>query len=330
MDAPRGAAATFPVVAIGGSAGALEALQTIVSGLSPEFPGAIFVTSHTPTDTVSALPHILGRRSPIFVGHALDGAPVMPGRLLIAPPNHHLVFSDGVMRVVMGPTENNSRPSIDVMFRSAASTFDSRLCGVLLSGTLDDGVSGLKAIHAAGGMVMVQDPDDAQFSDMPQNALNSGVVDHKLPANELVPALESWMKGLKPSHGAAVTKKPLDERVVGTPSVFTCPDCSGTLWIVDEESLLRFRCRVGHAYSTKAMLDAQGESLEAALWMAVRALQERRDLLLRVAENAPGGEQSALARRMRRKADELSAAFDQLQAAVTELSARESSPRDAS
>jgi two-component system, chemotaxis family, protein-glutamate methylesterase/glutaminase len=321
MDAPRGAAAGFPVVAIGGSAGALEALQTIVGDLPPDFGGAIFITTHVPTDAVSALPHILGRRSPLFVGHALDGTPVIPGRILIAPPDHHLMFANGVMRVIHGPTENNSRPSIDVMFRSAASTFDSRLCGILLSGTLDDGVSGLKAIHAAGGIVMVQDPDDAQFADMPQNALNSGVVDRQLPARELVAAIESWMNGL--AHSSAAPPKPVeDERVVGTPSAFTCPDCSGTLWVVDDEGMLRFRCRVGHAYSTKTMLDAQGASLEAALWMAVRALEERRDLLRRVAESAPDG--SILFRRMRRKAEEITTSVEQLQGVIAELSSRES------
>ncbi len=324
MDAPRREAAEFPVVAIGGSAGALEALQTMVRGLSPTFAGAIFITTHTPNDAVSALPHILGRRSALFVGHALDGAPVTPGRILIAPPDRHLTFSDGVMRVINGPTENNARPSIDMMFRSAASTFASRLCGVLLSGTLDDGVAGLRAIHGAGGMVMVQDPDDAQFRDMPQNALNSGVVDRRLPAAELVPAIESWMGALSPSSAPSSEQPTQDERVIGTPSVFTCPDCSGTLWVVDDEGMLRFRCRVGHAYSTKTMLDSQGASVEAALWVAVRALEERRDLLRRVAGNAPGGSHSMLARRMHRKAQEITTTVEQLEGAISELSARES------
>lgn len=239
----------------------------MVSGLPPSFAGAIFITTHTPTDAVSALPHILGRRSPLFVGHALDGAPIMPGRILIAPPDHHLTFSDGVMRVIDGPTENNSGPSIDATFRSAATTFDSRLCGVPLSGTLDDGVSGSKAIQAAGGMVMVQDPEDAQFPDMPQNALNTSIVDRHLPAGGLVQAVEAWMRGLSPAAPAPVAKPTDDERVIGTPSVFTCPDCSGTLWIVDDEGMLRFRCRVGHAYSTKTMLDAQGASRPAPYWL---------------------------------------------------------------
>lgn len=110
------------------------------------------------------------------------------------------------------------------------------------------------------------------------------------------------MRGLSPAALAPVAKPPDDERVIGTPSVFTCPDCSGTLWIVDDEGmLLRFRCRVGHAYSTKTMLDSQGALLEAALWVAVRSLEERRDLLLRVAESAPAG--SVLARRMEGRRD---------------------------
>jgi two-component system chemotaxis response regulator CheB len=312
----------FPIVVIGGSAGSLDPLGRIVRSFPTDFEAAVFVTTHTPADSVSALPHLLGRHGPLFASHALDRAPIAPGRIVIAPPDHHLVLSDGVMRVVNGPTENGSRPSIDVMFRSAAH-FGPRTCGVLLSGTLDDGVAGLVAIHEMGGTTMVQSPDEADFPEMPQNALNTGRIDAALPARDIVAAIESWIAN---RHESTQRQQvPPDEREAGEPSVFTCPDCGGTLWELDDSSMLRFRCRVGHAYTTHSMLQQQGQSLEASLWAAARALEERRDLLRRIARRSKT-QGTGLARRLERKAAEVQAEIDRLTAGIAGLSARESGP----
>jgi len=316
---------SFPIVVIGGSAGSLEPLERIARDLPSDFEAAVFVTTHTPSDSVSALPHLLSRRGPLFASHALDRAPIAPGRIVIAPPDHHLIISDGVMRVIDGPTENGSRPSIDVMFRSAAA-FGPRTCGVLLSGTLDDGVAGLVAIHEAGGTTLVQDPGDAYFPEMPQNALNTGSIDRCLPAEAIVGAIESWLatphEGKPPPNVCGLS----DERKAGSPSVFTCPDCGGTLWEIENDATLRFRCRVGHAYSGNSMLQLQGESLEASLWSAARALEERRDLLRRVGRRSGNMQGSRLAERLWRKADEVQAEIDRLKEAIAGLSARESGP----
>jgi len=320
VNGPRNG--SFPIVVIGGSAGSLEPLERIARDLPADFAAAVFVTTHTPADTVSALPHLLGRRGPLFASHALDRAPIAPGRIVIAPPDRHLILSDGVMRVVDGPTENGSRPSIDVMFRSA-SEWGSHACGVLLSGTLDDGVAGLVSIRESGGATFVQSPDEAYFPEMPQNALNTGKVDRALTASEIVPAIESWIAG---PHPRSVPQTPPDEREAGEPSIFTCPDCGGTLWEVDDDATLRFRCRVGHAFTSNTMLEMQGETLESSLWAAARALEERRDLLRRMGRRSASAAGTKLADRLERKATEVQAEIDRLKTAIISLSARESAP----
>jgi two-component system, chemotaxis family, protein-glutamate methylesterase/glutaminase len=292
----------FPAIVIGGSAGAIEALMKVVSDLPADFPGAVFVVTHVPATSISALPHLLSRAGALFATHAIDGAPIAPGRIIVAPPDHHLTLQNGVMRVLQGPTENNHRPSIDVLFRSAAIAFGPSACGVLLSGTLDDGSAGMVAIREAGGGAFVQDPDDAQFADMPLNALRTGAVEGAYPAHELVGAVQEWMQRPTPAMAQKVT--PRDERVAGVPSVFTCPDCGGTLWELDDEAVLRFRCRTGHAYSGKSMLSAHERHLESALWAAIRTLQERRDLLQRMmARCKANGDVVTLRRLERQSAD---------------------------
>jgi two-component system chemotaxis response regulator CheB len=293
----------FPVIVIGGSAGAIEPLMQVVADFPADFAGAVFVVTHVPPTSISALPHLLSRAGALFATHAIDGAPIAPRRIVVAPPDHHLTLQDGVMRVLQGPTENNHRPSIDVLFRSAAVAFGPSVCGVLLSGTLDDGAAGMVAIREAGGGTFVQDPDDAQFPDMPLNALRTGAVEGAFPARALVAAIMEWMQ--RPVPAVSQEPKLRDERVAGVPSVFTCPDCGGTLWELDDEAVLRFRCRTGHAYSGKSMLSAHERHLESALWAAVRALQERRDLLHRMIDRCKKNGDVATLRRLERQSVEV-------------------------
>jgi two-component system chemotaxis response regulator CheB len=277
---------TFAIIVIGGSAGALPALTRVVAGFPSELPAAVFVVTHTPPDSVSSMPHILSRKGALFATHAIDGAPIAPGRIVVAPPNYHLVLERGVMRVVDWAKENGQRPSIDVLFRSAAAAFGNHVCGVLLSGTLDDGVAGLLSIRAADGVTIVQDPNDALFPDMPRNALDAGAAVMTAPADGMGTIIQETVQKLlersrKPSPGAVT-----DERHAGTPSRFTCPDCGGTLWESDEHGNLRFRCRTGHAYNVNAIASAQQDVLENSLWTALRVLEERIDFLGRLGQRA--------------------------------------------
>ncbi|MFN2449033.1 MAG: chemotaxis protein CheB [Candidatus Baltobacteraceae bacterium] len=271
-------------VCIGGSAGALEPLQRVVATLPESIDAAVFVTVHTPADAVSALPHILSRSSPLFATHALDGAPFTGGRIYIAPPDCHLIVNEATMSVVKGAKENGYRPSIDVLFRSAAQSHGAAACGVLLSGALDDGVAGLQAIHQAKGYCIAQEPEEAAFSDMPLNAIRMGNVDAVRSADAI--ATEILAFALRAVQNGAYGARPQpDERRDGRPSVFTCPDCGGTLW-EQREGQMHFRCRTGHSYSPETMASLQRDEIERALFSAMRALQERGDMLARISERA--------------------------------------------
>ncbi|MBV8117197.1 MAG: chemotaxis protein CheB, partial [Candidatus Eremiobacteraeota bacterium] len=275
---------TLPIVAIGGSAGAIEPLQRIVGELPYAFPAVVLIATHVPPESVSAMPHILSRSGSLFATHAIDGAPLHPSSIILAPPNYHLTVDDGVMRLNQAARENGHRPSIDVLFRSLAEHGGS-ISAVLLSGALDDGVAGMREVRAAGGRTFVQDPAEASFPDMPRHAIESGAVDEILATADIAQALIQFASD---SRDAAVRSNgivPADERRDGVPSVFTCPDCGGTLWEMEGDTL-RFRCRTGHAFSEASMLALHDGMLEAAHWRAIRALEERVDLLRRLAQRA--------------------------------------------
>jgi two-component system chemotaxis response regulator CheB len=199
--------------------------------------------------------------------------------------------------VVRGPRENGHRPEIDPLFRTAAVSYGRRVVGAVLSGTLDDGTAGLAAIKERGGVAIVQDPDDALYPGMPRSALEAVAVDHRLPAADIAETLArlaadpSDPAGDPPIHGdmelesaiAAFEPAALeDDRRPGTPSGFACPDCGGSLWEIEEGELTRFRCRVGHAWAAGSLVAEQAEAVEAALWTAFRALEERAALCRRI------------------------------------------------
>jgi two-component system chemotaxis response regulator CheB len=296
----------YSVVVIGGSAGSLAPLQRIVAALPEDLPAAIFVTTHVPADAVSAMPHILSRSGQMFATHAIDRAPISPGRIVVAPPNFHLAIEDGAMRVLDGARENGQRPSIDVLFRSAANARGNMVCGVLLSGTLDDGVAGLQAIRKAGGETLVQDPADALFADMPRNALTAHAAQRALPAELLGDAIcEAVEKALSEGMIQLNEEVAPDERNVGDPSCYTCPSCGGVLWEAEDGETLRFRCHTGHAYNVNAILSEQKSELEDSLWTALRVLQERVKLLERLARRAKDRGDMHTGERFLRQVEEL-------------------------
>ena len=176
------------IVVVGASAGGVEAISRLVSGLPADFPAALFVTVHIPASTTSVLPHILDRAGPLEAVHPKDRDVIEPGKIYVAPPDHHLLLAPGRVRVVRGPTENGTRPAIDPMFRSAALSYRRRVIGVVLTGNLDDGTAGMIAIKRRGGATVAEDPADALFPSMPANAIACGVVDHIATLDD-IPAL---------------------------------------------------------------------------------------------------------------------------------------------
>jgi two-component system chemotaxis response regulator CheB len=273
----------------------------IVSGLPRDLPAAIFVVLHVSPRGTSKFPEILTRAGCIPAAHALDKEPIRPGHIYVAPPDFHLLLRNGTIRLVRGPKENNARPAIDATFRTAARTYGPRVVGVVLSGALDDGTAGLAAIKERGGITLVQDPGDALFPDMPRNAMEAVKIDYCLPTREIASllvrlALEAVKGEAAPPVPEEMQKESEieamdmgtieDEEKPGTPSVFGCPECGGVLWELQDDELLRFRCRVGHAYGAEGLLAAQSESLDTALWSAFRALEENAALCRRLAQQA--------------------------------------------
>lgn len=284
------------IVVVGASAGGVEALAALVRGFAAGCPAAVFVVLHLPAQAHSLLPDILSRAGPLPAEHAVDEAPVTGGRILVAPPDHHLLLHQGRVRVVRGPRENRQRPAVDPLFRTAARAYGERVIGVILSGMLDDGAAGLRAIHDSGGVTVVQDPTDALFSGMPTAALERVAIDHVLPAREMGAAIAAIMAEPLTGDGSPLSDEELteadmaeldpgalqrDERP-GTSSVFSCPECGGVLWEHDDPTGLRFRCRVGHAFSTDTLIADQAQAVESALWMALRSLEEQAALADRV------------------------------------------------
>jgi two-component system chemotaxis response regulator CheB len=298
------------IIVLGASAGGVEALAKLVQGLPSGFPASLFIACHFPAEQESMLPEILSRAGPLLAGHARDHERFVPGHIYVAPPDYHLVLArGGNLELSHAARENGHRPAIDPLFRSAARYYGSRVIGVVLSGALTDGVAGLLAIRSAGGVAVVQDPADARVGALPQSASNVAGADHIVPVSAMAPLLVKLVA--KPiSEGGSRAMDPLEnmpqkvnetvqqqvngERQ-GDVSFFTCPECGGALWQVEQEELVRFRCHVGHAYYGERLLEQQAESLEAALWIAVRTFRERAVLSRQLAhqERARGNGHSA-------------------------------------
>lgn len=288
------------VIVVGASAGGVEALAELARGFPADLPAAIFVVLHLTPDARSNLPGILSRAGPLPAVHAVDGGTIHPGQIYVAPPNRHLLLEGDHMHLSIGPRINSVRPSIDVLFKSAARTFDARVVGVVLSGTLDDGTLGLDAIRMRGGLSVVQDPEEARFSGMPRSAIERVAPDYVLPVAEMPPLLQKLTAG-RPERAPAAEGSNAVEREVSSESRigdaapapeekrgnaasgFTCPNCHGSVWELHDGGLPRIECRVGHAFSIDAFLGEQAIALEDAIWSAINALEERATTLRRFA-----------------------------------------------
>jgi two-component system chemotaxis response regulator CheB len=287
------------IVVVGASAGGVEALVELAASLPGDLSAAVFVVLHLPATGTSALPEILRRHGPLPAAHVRDGEPIQPGRIYVAPPDHHVLVRTGHVHLSRGPRENGHRPAIDPLFRSAAREYAARVIGVVLSGALDDGTAGLLAIKSRGGIAVVQNPEDALYPGMPGNALEHAQVDHVLAAASMGKLLTRLLANLaEPPADPAPTGMRVEVEMEGfsmeafeghhpgRPSGFSCPDCHGVLWQIKDGGLERYRCRVGHAWSPESLLTQQSEALEAALWVALRSLEERAALARRLAEPA--------------------------------------------
>jgi len=271
------------LVVIGASAGGQDPLCQLLSGLPPDLDAAVLVVVHR--SAPNALPRVLSRCSSLPVRFAQDGDGLVAGRVLVAVPDRHLAVTHGRVRVGFGPRENGVRPAVDVLFRSAARFYGADVVAVVLSGNLNDGTAGFRAVNQAGGLTIVQDPTEATFVGMPSSAVELGHPAYILPAAAIAGHVRTFVAD--PSRCGGASARPAEgdgtSEVRGARDVFNCPDCGGPLVERSERGLPRYVCRVGHVFSVESLLQRQGSTLEEALWGSVVALEQRADLQGRMA-----------------------------------------------
>lgn len=288
------------LVVVGASAGGVEALQAFVHDLPTELEAAVLIVLHVPAVGHSVLPDILTRSGPVPARHARNGDRLEHGRILVAPADHHLVVMGDRVLLTRGPQENGHRPAVDVLFRSAARSRGPDVVAVVLSGVLDDGTAGAAAVVSRGGTVLAQDPADALYAAMPEHVIDRVSVQLVAPAAELakavvnalataplpVPNDPSELMRLETALAAMDDDAMNAEDRPGKPSGFSCPDCNGALFEIRDDDVFRFRCRVGHAWSAHTLFTEQAQSLDSALWMALRSLEEKAALARKLAAQA--------------------------------------------
>lgn len=287
------------IIVIGASAGSIEPLRMLAGGLPKDFHASIFVVLHTSPQGPGILAEILDRAGPLPAVYAIDKEHIQRGRIYVAPPDYHMLVESESVRLSRGPKENMFRPAVDPLFRSAAQVYGPRVIGVILSGGLDDGTSGLWAIKQLGGTTVVQDPKEASNPSMPENAMRYVKVDHCIPASEIAPLL---VRLAETPAGEGVYKvseeMEIEIRVakednsvesgieqLGQPSSYTCPECHGALLQLAEGDRVRFRCHTGHAYSADSLLAALTEWIEDSLWNSIRSIEESVRLLNHMADH---------------------------------------------
>ncbi len=297
------------IIAIGGSTGSGAVLKQLLGDLPPDLPASIFVSTHVAARGPSFLVDMLSSSASMPVAHAVDGQPILPGRVYVAAPDRHLLLIDNTIRLGVGPHENMARPSIDPLFRSAALSFGPRVIGVVLTGMLNDGASGLNAIKACGGTAVVQHPLDAAADQMPLAALEATEVDHVAPAAGLGGLLATLART---EAAAAPASPPSDDlwleveiaagmrlgsdklRGIAVPSALSCPDCHGVLSEMNDSRPLRYRCQTGHAYTAETLV-ADITEVDEAIRIAMRMMEERVSLVERMMTDARDNGRTAVA-----------------------------------
>ena len=321
------------IITIGTSAGGIQALQTLIGQLPQNFPAAILIVQHLSNEAASNLVTVLGKVSQLPIEFAKDRQLIELGRIYLAPPDFHLIVQGEHLRVIRGPRENRMRPAIDPLFRTAALTYRSYATGVILTGMLDDGTSGLQAIESCGGMTIVQDPSDAAYSSMPKSAIANVKVDRIVPLKDIPDILIERVKQTPAIVSevpadllleAPITKEAIAEpetmKQIGQPVAHSCPSCGGPLWQIGhgtkqkqsldlsdrlgKGSLLRYRCHIGHAFTSRTLIEEQNEATEKALWIALRTLEERGRLLKNMSDRYAQRGASALAKTHEERAEE--------------------------
>jgi two-component system, chemotaxis family, protein-glutamate methylesterase/glutaminase len=320
-------------IVIGASAGGFHVLVNMVSQLPADLPVPVFVVMHVPAYQPSYLPHILSNTGTLQAVHPADGTKIRAGIIYVAPPDHHLLIDAGSVAVKKGPKENGFRPSIDALFRSAAYSYGPGAIGVVLSGALHDGTSGLWSIKRLGGIAIVQDPYEAEYASMPRSALEYVEADYKVRSTEIAALLARLTQEQPPQQtDREDIKKGLEKRIakevqiaagtnispesilgLGERTAFTCPECHGALIRIKEGNSSRFRCHTGHGFTEDALLEKVMQTTGEMIWQVTRGLQEAEMLLEHMGSHIRDHGDSARAEKFFAKARDLASRAIQFQ-----------------
>jgi two-component system, chemotaxis family, protein-glutamate methylesterase/glutaminase len=284
------------LIVVGASAGGIIAVTELFSQLKEEMNAAVLVVLHIQTiSNETILMERFESQSKFKCKLAEDNESLKKGTIYIAAPEKHLLVKDGKIMLGYGAKENRWRPSIDVLFRSAAANYGSRVIGIILTGLMNDGTAGMSAIKKSGGTCIVQDPDETEYPDMALSVLQNIDVDYCVRLEEMGLILQEKTRNgyvEMPIPEDIKTEARIAERMamgievvasLGEHSNYICPDCGGGLWQVINEHMVRFRCHTGHAFTADELLIRQSEGLENTLFTAIRMMEERKNLLEKMA-----------------------------------------------
>jgi two-component system chemotaxis response regulator CheB len=273
--------------------------------------------------------------------HVVDGERLLPGRIYVAPPDLHVLIDGPVIRLNHGPKEHHTRPAIDPLFRSAALSRAADVIGVILTGMLDDGTAGLQAVKQYGGIAVVQDPKEASAPSMPASALKYVAVDYCVSVAAMAGLLTALARNTLPEAPpvAQQTAASMEQAVflggddamtsfeaIGRPSGFVCPDCNGSLSEITDSQPRRYRCHTGHAFTIRTLENAQKETVDLALWSALRSLQENHALLDRMATAARNDRDVDEALRLETRAHAVNKTIEALRPLLEEVALASDTP----
>ncbi|MDO8861629.1 chemotaxis protein CheB [Haliea sp. E1-2-M8] len=299
------------LIVIGASAGGMAALTALAAQFPKDFPAPVFVVNHMSADNSGeALVKVLNDAGSLACTHAHDEQVFESGHIYLAPPDQHMLIVKGKILVTKGARENRSRPAIDPLFRSAAVAYGNRVIGIILTGYLDDGTSGMLAIKRCGGVCIAQDPEDAAYPDMPQSVIANVGADYCLPVAQMGALLSDLVSRKLPARKQApddiVIEAKIAQRVLSDlPAVealgdqvpYNCPDCGGVLWQIAEGKMFRYRCHTGHAFTSSVLLAQQTVKIEETLWVALRMFEERQNLLVTMSKKESKAHFSSISQR---------------------------------
>ncbi|MDX5423068.1 MAG: chemotaxis protein CheB [Hymenobacteraceae bacterium] len=334
------------IIVIGASAGGMQALTRLLAKLPESLEASVFIVLHLSSDSSSAfLAKRLGQFTTLSCKVVEHLKPIEPGTVYMAQADMQLLLKENVMLVTRGPRENQFRPSIDTLFRSAAAYHGANTTGVILTGFMTDGVVGMEHIKRSGGITVVQSPADAEFPVLPQNVLQKVEVDHVVTLDEMGELLADLVKRGSSSARAVPSdiwqEAQIAERIMtnsnmssiedlenaGQRTQYTCPECGGSLWEISQPGTMkRYRCHSGHAFNQSSLLHSMNDALEETLWVALRNLEERRNIMLHISQSDSDSGRKRWASMQEDRAEEMKVHIERLRELLARVSHADDDP----